>query len=384
LNNSEKLILGIDASRNRSGGARAHLIGMLSECDPEKYGIKQIHVWAPRALLNQLPDVSWLIKHNPPALEASLLRQLIWQAFSLAGEVKAHNCSILFATDASTLCRFIPLVVLGQDMLSYEPGVMAYFGYSVARLRLLAILIVQNLAFKRANGVIFLTRYAGKLIQQSCGKLQIVEYIPHGVDKMFNNVQKVNIWPTSRKEPIRCIYVSGTEMYKHQWVGVRAFALLKKRGYDVVLDLVGGGEGTAVQMLQDEIEAHDVSGVFVRRYDFLSHDDLPMLLAQSDLFVFASSCENMPVTLLEAMAVGLPIACSNCGPMPEILADGGVYFDPKDAESVAKAIEEIILSKDLRLTISERAKALSQQYTWERCANETFAFIVSRYHGIPI
>jgi glycosyltransferase involved in cell wall biosynthesis len=165
---------------------------------------------------------------------------------------------------------------------------------------------------------------------------------------------------------------------------VRAFALLRKRGYDVILDLVGGGTGPAVQILQDEIDTLDISDVFVRRYDFLPHDNLPALLAQSDLFVFASSCESMPVTLLEAMAVGLPIACSNCGPMPEILVDGGVYFDPKDAESVAKAIEEIILSESLRFTISERAKVLAQQYTWERCAKETLAFITNTYHGIQI
>ena len=75
---------------------------------------------------------------------------------------------------------------------------------------------------------------------------------------------------------------------------------------------------------------------------FVPHDDLPSLLAGADLFVFASSCENMPNTLVEAMAIGLPIACSDRGPMPEVLRDGGVYFDPENPESIAAAIETLI------------------------------------------
>ena len=107
--------------------------------------------------------------------------------------------------------------------------------------------------------------------------------------------------------------------------------------------------------------------------------ELPNHLAQADLFIFASGCENMPNTLVEAMAVGLPIACSNRGPMPEVLADGGVYFDPEDADSIAEAIEQIVQSPALRLAIAQRAKVLSQQYNWKRCADETWAFVAETY-----
>ncbi len=379
MKNVKLLTLGIDASRNRSGGAKAHLIGILSECNPAKHGIQEIHVWAFSALLAQLPDYPWLIKHNPIALEQSLFKQLIWQATVFAGEVKSAGCDILFTTDASTLCRFKPMVVLSQDMLSYEPGVMRYFGYGLARLRLLVILVVQNLAFRRAAGVIFLTHYAGKIIQQSCGLLPAIAYIPHGVDTVFKHSQALSNWPISGGRPIRCIYVSNAEMYKHQWVVVEAISLLRKRGYNLLLSLVGGGNGAAQHLLQDMITVADPQSVFVKQLEFLPHTELPALLAEADLFVFASSCENMPVTLVEAMAVGLPIACSNRGPMPEVLADGGVYFDPVDAESIAGAIEHIIQSPELRLAIAQRARFLSQQYSWKRCADETLAFVAETY-----
>ena len=379
MKNVNTLKVAIDASRNRSGGAKAHLIGILSECDRAKHGIQEIHVWAFRELLDQLPYCPWLIKHNPISLEQSLVKQLIWQATALANEVKSAGCDILFTTDASTLCRFKPMVVLSQDMLSYEPGVMRYFGYGLARLRLLAILVVQNLAFRRATGVIFLTRYAGKVIQQSCGLLPAIAYIPHGVDVVFKHSQVVSTWPASGEQPIRCIYVSNAEMYKHQWVVVEAISLLRKCGYNLMLSLVGGGKGPAQQLLQDMIAVVDPKSVFVKQLEFLPHAELPTLMAEADLFVFASSCENMPVTLVEAMAVGLPIACSNRGPMPEVLADGGVYFNPEDSESIAVAIEQIIQSPAMRLAIAQRANTLSQQFNWKRCADETFSFIAETY-----
>lgn len=379
MKNVKLLTLGIDASRNRSGGAKSHLIGILSECNLAKHGIKEIHVWAFSALLAQLPDYPWLIKHNPIALEQSLFKQLIWQATAFAGEVKSAGCDILFTTDASILCRFKPMVVLSQDMLSYEPGVMHFFGYGFPRLRLLVILVVQNLAFRRAAGVIFLTRYAGKVIQKSCGLLPVIAYVPHGVDAMFKHLQAVSSWPVSGKRPIRCIYVSNAEMYKHQWVVVEAISLLRKRGYNLLLSLVGGGNGPAQQLLQGMITVADPQSVFVKQLEFLPHTELPALLAEADLFVFASSCENMPVTLVEAMAVGLPIACSNRGPMPEVLADGGIYFNPEDSESIAAAIEQIIQSPVLRLTIAQCAQTLAQQYSWKRCADETWAFVAETY-----
>lgn len=373
------IVLGVDASRNRSGGAKAHLIGILSECSPEKHGIREIHVWAFRSLLDQLPDYPWLIKHNPKALEKSLGEQLLWQAKSFANELESAGCNILFTTDASTLCRYEPMVVLSQDMLSYEPGVMRYFGYGLARLRLLVILVLQNFAFRRASGVIFLTRYAGSVIQKSCGPLPFTAYIPHGVDQVFRQVQVANHWPDDGGRPIRCLYVSNAEMYKHQWVVVEAIALLRKRGHSVTLSLVGGGNGAAQKKLQDAIATFDPHGVFIEQREFLPHKKLPDIEAQADIFVFASSCENMPVTLVEAMAVGLPIACSDRGPMPEVLSDGGVYFDPEDADSIAAAIEQIIENPALRLSIAQRANSLSQQYNWKRCAEETLAFVVQTY-----
>lgn len=376
------IAIGIDASRNRSGGAKAHLVGILAEGDPIKFGISEVHVWAYQSLLNSVPDRPWLIKHNPPELEQSLLKQMWWQRFRFAAEAGMAGCKIVLNTDAGTISTFRPAVTMSRDMLSYEPGVIERFGFSRARLRLILLRYMQNRSLRKADGAVFLTRYAANVIQRSCGPLPCIAYIPHGVGGDFKCTQRINNWPENGERSIRCIYVSNAALYKHQWEVVRAIATLRKRGHNLTLALVGGGTGRAQQLLQEEIAVSDPEGEFVQQLNFLPQNELPSQLANADLFVFASSCENMPNTLVEAMAAGLPIACSDRGPMPEVLADGGIYFDPEDAGSIADATEKIIQNPILRSTITQRAKTLSEQYSWSRCANETWAFVVQTYRGI--
>ena len=373
------LVIGIDASRNRSGGAIAHLVGILSEGNPLSFGISEVHLWSYKSLLDAIPDQPWLIKHNPPALERSIFTQLWWQRFGFPVEVELTGCNIVLNTDAGTISAVQPAVTMSRDMLSYEPGVIELFGFSKARLRLILLRYMQNRSLRAADGVIFLTQYAAKIIQQSCGTLRSIAYIPHGVGSAFKQAQQVSVWPKVGERPIRCLYVSNAELYKYQWVVIKAISLLRKRGHNLTLSLVGGGKGPAQKLMQDAIAVLDPSGEFVEQLAFLPQQELPNHLAHADLFVFASSCENMPNTLVEAMAVGMPIACSNRGPMPEVLGDGGVYFDPKDADSITEAIEQIIQSSALRLAIAQRAELLSQQYNWKRCADETWAFVADTY-----
>jgi len=373
------LVVGIDASRCRSGGVVAHLIGILSECDPMKHGIKEIHVWSFRSLLDQLPDHPWLVKHNPPSLEKNLFRQLIWQFSGLSKELKAARCDILYTQGASTVCLFKPNVVASQDMLSYEPGVFKNYGFSTFRLRALSILIIQNLAFRRAEGVIFLNRYSSRVIQESCGEVANFTYIPHAADDKFNHVKLALPWPQAGERPIRCIYVSNILMYKHQWVVIDAISSLRSRGYDVTLKLVGGGLPREEKLVKKAIDRSSEKGAFVERLQFVPHEDIPTLLAESDVFIWASSCETMPVTLIEGMFVGLPIACSDRGPMPEVLESGGVYFNPEDVLSIEGAIEKILCSSDLRSSISKEAKSKARQYNWKQCSDDTFGYISEIY-----
>jgi glycosyltransferase involved in cell wall biosynthesis len=379
------IVIGVDASRNRSGGAREHLIGILETLDPTAQGIAQVHIWSYQALLAVLPNRPWLIKHAVPALENRLISQLWWQAFNLRSELKKYGCDILFTSDASSLCRFSPSVVLSQDLLSYEPGVMASFAWGRVRLRLLAIRFLQNAAFRRASGVIFLTQYAANLIQSICGPLRNIKVIPHGVNPRFFRGSQViatekRVFSAGMmSEPIHCLYISNAALYKYQWVVIEAIGLLRQKGFAIELDLVGGGSGPAQDKINAQIASTDPQSQFVRQHPFLPHSALVDHLSSADIFIFASGCEAFGITLLEAMAMGLPIASSNRSSIPETLQDGGLYFNPENPAQIAASVEKIILDPALREQLAHRASQLAKQYSWGRCSEETWGFIMKTY-----
>lgn len=370
------VIVGIDASRNRSGGAKAHLVGILTESDPRAHGISEVHVWSYKSLLDALPDAPWLFKHNPLELEGRLLRQVWWQYRVLPSAARALRCQVLLNTDAGSVCGFRPAVVMSRDMLSYEPGEMRRYGLTRARARLMLLYFIQNRSLRAADGVIFLTRYAAEVIQRATGQLPNFAVVPHGVADAFRGIANSGGWSGVKGQLIRCLYVSNAAMYKHQWHVVEAIGELRRRGHPLQLTLVGGGSGRAQQLLDDAIDRVDPTREFVRCSGFVRPEALPAVMADADLFVFASSCENMPNTLLEAMASGLPIACSNRGPMPEVLGDAGVFFDPEVPTSIADAIEKLICDPDLRAKCAARAQERAGQYSWSRCGGETWDFLL--------
>ncbi len=368
------MIIAIDASRCRSGGAINHIKGILKFLDPDYFKIKEVHIWSYDKLLNEIPNYVWLNKHYTQSLNNTIISQLFWQFHTLSKILKNLKCDILYTADASTLCSFKNQIVFSQDLLSYEPGIENSYGISFSRVRLILIRILQNRAFKNALGVVFLTKYTSNLIQKSCGDLQNFKVIPHGFNEIFSNVKRAK----NLSNPIVCTYISNTDMYKNQWNVVKSIEILRKN-YNIILNLVGGGEGSSLKALNEQIQKSDPERVFVSQYGFLTHEENIKILNKTDIFIFASSCETFGITLLEGMAAGMTIACSNKSSLPELIEDGGLFFDPTNPKSISNALEKLINDDNLRLELSLKARKISNKYSWKRCSEETFNYITETY-----
>jgi glycosyltransferase involved in cell wall biosynthesis len=379
LEYNNKLIIGIDASRNRSGGAQAHIIGILNSFLSYDISEIEIHIWSYKTLLNKLPSSKFIHKHSNSKLDKSIFHQIYWQFFKLPNEALNFNCNIMLYTDAGAFINFSPCVVMSRDMLSFESGEIKRYSFSLKKLRLILLKYIQVWSLKKASGSIFLTNYASNVIQKYTGSLMNFKIIPHGVGENFRiNIDKPLLYHDSNKI-YKCIYVSNTAPYKHQWHVVEAISQLKHKGYKVELLLVGGGEGPAQKKLENAIRIYDKKNKFIIQRDFIKHNEIPELLLKSDIFIFASTCENMPNTLIEGMASRLKIACSSKGPMPEVLKDGGYYFDPENPKSISDAIEKIINNQVESNEKAQKAQKYSLEYSWQRCATETFNFLKYTY-----
>lgn len=373
----ERIILGIDASRNRSGGAIAHLRGLLGAGNPTLHGITMVHLWAHDVLLDGVSERPWLIKHRVPSTRRSIWCQLQWQRFALPRIARHLSIDVIFNTDAGSVCPFQPSATLSQDMLSFEPGEMQRYPLPQrARLRLEALKIIQLFRLRRSSLAIFLSDHAGRVISRLVPLPRSV-VIPHGVDTRFSvAADRRRLWP--QQGSIRCLYVSNAAPYKHQWHVIEAIARLRaESGRDLRLRLVGGGAGRALARLHEAMAKHDPDHAFVELIDFVPNDVIVDELASADLFIYASSCENLPITLLEAMASGLVIASSNRGPMPEVLGDGGTYFDPEDPGDIAVAVSRLLRDSALRQRVAAKARSRAEIYSWESCAAATWSACAS-------
>lgn len=370
--------IGIDAANLRRGGGVTHLLELLSAAEPENYGIAKIVVFGGRQTLAKLPDRTWLVKINPPDLEKGVFFRTLWQRFKLADEVRAVGCDLLFAPGGSCSARFHPVVTMSRNMLPFEWCELRRYGFSFLALKFLLLRWIQSQTFRRADGVIFLTEYAKLAVLRVTGPLSAASpIIPHGLNSRFQMSPKTQlpISEFSRSKPYRVLYVSIIDQYKHQWQVVEAVAVLRKEGIPVSLDLIGPAYPPALAHLQESLTRLDPEGSWVRYHGAIPFEELHRHYADADTGLFASSCENMPNILLETMASGLPVACSSRGPMPEVLGDAGVYFDPEQPRDIARALRELIDSPQLRTEMAQASHQRAQQFSWWRCADETFGFL---------
>lgn len=372
--------IGIDASNLRGGGGRTHLLEILRALQPETLGISEIRVWGAQDTLVLLPERPWLHLSHQTQLDGRLMERLIWQKRALPRLLTNDEIDILYSPGAGPTGGFHPCVSFHQNLLPFEWKELRRFGFSRTTLRLLALRLLQKRAFRRANGVIFLSGYARQAVEKATGSLSgRVAVIPHGVGEAFRMPPRPphRIEEMDARRPFKIVYVSTIAPYKHQWRVIAAIGKLRLlHGWPLTLQLVGGVGGKAQKLVAKAIAEWDPEGHWVSLSGEVPYAEMPQSYREADLAIMASTSETQSIALIEAMAAGLPVACSERSSLPEFLGDAGVYFDPEDETSIAAAISGCVQSPELRLQCAERAFMAAAGYDWRSVARQTFEFVV--------
>jgi glycosyltransferase involved in cell wall biosynthesis len=184
-----------------------------------------------------------------------------------------------------------------------------------------------------------------------------VWYVPNGTEECFFVPREYG-----RPEPLRLLFVGS-------WIdrkGVRyladAFGLLGDKLPAVTLSIAGCLAPAATIKNAFAQKVRDRVHVF----PFVKRQDMPALYADHDIFVFPSLVEGMPLTLLEAMATGMPLITSEAPGMADVIEDefNGLLVQPADAQGLVRAMERLCRSADLRHQLGRVAQQTARRYTW--------------------
>jgi glycosyltransferase involved in cell wall biosynthesis len=155
---------------------------------------------------------------------------------------------------------------------------------------------------------------------------------------------------------------------------LKAFTILKKKyGIPHQLVLAGSDWDRAEEIHEAAEKLPCASDVLFT--GFVASGDVPDLYRAADVMVFPSLLEGFGIPILEAMACGAPVVCSNVSSMPEVAEDAANYFDPADVESMVESIAEVVASNELKADLRARGLARAAKFTWAESAAKTLAVL---------
>jgi len=105
-----------------------------------------------------------------------------------------------------------------------------------------------------------------------------------------------------------------------------------------------------------------------------SDNELKYLYVNALGFIFPSFYEGFGIPILEAFHSGCPTLLSESSCFPEVAKDGAIYFDPCDKSSILDSVESLLDGKYDLKNLTDIAKKIALEYTWEKSAKETFEF----------
>ena len=158
---------------------------------------------------------------------------------------------------------------------------------------------------------------------------------------------------------------------KNQAGLVRAFAEMTRSLPQLPHSLVLAGQDT---WFSGQVrEAVRMSGVQtrVRFTGFVTDEELLLLYNACEVFVFPSLYEGFGLPLLEAMACGRAVACSNVSAFPEVADAAAILFDPNSTEDMARAMSDLLLDHELRARMERLGLSRAAHFSWRKTAEMT-------------
>jgi glycosyltransferase involved in cell wall biosynthesis len=371
-------ILVINALSALRGGGQTYLINFLEHIPPGNFKI---------LLLVNSKNKNIFTKYSSDRIKLyeaiwaskSIIHRTIWERFHLPSLLIKNNATVYYApggTMITTMPKGIKSATALRNMLPFDDKERKRFPpFSYIRFKLWVLRYTSLKSYNMSNKVVFISEYSKSIIKQyiyDIDKKSTV--IPHGLNSLFLNSKKKYKLPNNLIENEFYLYVSILDVYKAQKEIVKAWKVLIDEGFKYPLVLVGPkynkyGEEVLNMISEFKLEKQII---YLGKVDY---EELPSLYKSARVLLFASSCECCPNILLEKLASGKPVICSDIEPMPEFGEEGAIYFNPYDKDSLIKQINIVENDKKKMHELSLKANTQALKFNWTNTIQKTVDFL---------
>jgi glycosyltransferase involved in cell wall biosynthesis len=280
------------------------------------------------------------------------LRRLVWTQFQLPKIYQTLKSQLLFSPiPEAPLCTNSRFIVMSHDMIPlrfpkrFSP-LTPYHRYYVPQVLKQTQHIICN-SQATANDII-------QFYQIPSHKITPILLAGDNSHFQFLNLPTRNYF----------LYIGRQDPYKNVERLITAFSTLPNRN-DYELWLAGPYDQRYSPLLEIQAQELGISHL-VKFLNYVSYDELPIIINQALALVFPSLWEGFGLPVLEAMACGTPVITSNISSLPEVAGDAAILINPYNPEEITAAMQEIINDSELRKQLSEQGLKRANQFSWEK------------------
>ncbi|MDA8018984.1 MAG: glycosyltransferase family 4 protein [Thermoanaerobaculia bacterium] len=363
--------LGMDGGRSGIGRYTCSLIDELRDLRPA-WQVDLIGQGQDRDLFGELPEMwRWV---PVPSWVRGAVPEIAWMQLGLRRLARERSWDVAFMTAANRrLAYSLPCVSVGtvHDFSSL------HVEGKYDRWRRFYILRVLPALVRRLDRVLSVSRASARDIEAFGGvPSSRIDVVPNGVNPRETSPPDEARRRIAARLGIEAPWLLYTSRLEHPGKNhVRLIAAFERLLADhprlphrLVL---AGADWNGSEIVHGRIGESPVADR-IWTPGFVEQEVLDDLVDGADMVAFPSLYEGFGLPVLESMAAGIPVACSNLSSLPEVGGEAVVYFDPYDESSIAQAVAQILVGSGRQDCIAAGLRRARDQ-TWRRTAVETIS-----------
>jgi glycosyltransferase involved in cell wall biosynthesis len=319
---------------------------------------------ATRELLAPPAFVRWV---ETPPLRGGFAGRLMRENFDLPHRLRDLRADVLF--HPGNFCVFrscVPQVILIHNLAPFMPALIEEESL-FQRMRLPLLRRLTQASLDRVSGAIFISKWGRQLVlgDQAVDERR-VPVIPFGSEHatIEPGQDECARWSLEPDEYV----LTASHLYRYKKIEklIDAWMALGDRVSPWPLLVAGEPfDWEYSKRMEDRARSAKSRVIFTGRLD---GGALASLMASCRAFVFTSEAENLPITLLEAMAASAPIITNRHCSMPETCGDAVLYADPASAAAYGRELERVLWDDELRTEMRHRALRRATRFRWDDAA----------------